>query len=104
MVVLILNINIETIAYMESRSPEPKYRPFKDKQECWNEMLKHQYLGWLRDGNHYINIIDSFKSEAEVLRNLVDPYPKIVKTSIPFDYLFQSYVFVDGNPFGIKEE
>ena len=21
--------------------PEPKYRPFKTKEECWNEMLKH---------------------------------------------------------------
>lgn len=25
--------------------PEPKYRPFKNKEECWQEMLKHQPFG-----------------------------------------------------------
>ena len=28
--------------------PEPKYRPFKTKEECWQEMLKHQPFGWLK--------------------------------------------------------
>ena len=27
--------------------PEPKYRPFKSQEECWNEMLKHQPFGWV---------------------------------------------------------
>lgn len=27
---------------------EPAYRPFKDKEECWNEMLKHQPFGWTK--------------------------------------------------------
>ena len=26
--------------------PEAKYRPFKTKEECWSEMLKHQQFGW----------------------------------------------------------
>lgn len=25
--------------------PEQKYRPFKDAEECWTEMLKHQPFG-----------------------------------------------------------
>lgn len=25
--------------------PEPKYRPFKNQNECWEEMLKHQPFG-----------------------------------------------------------
>ena len=29
--------------------PELKYRPFKGKGECWNEMLKHQPFGWVID-------------------------------------------------------
>ena len=29
--------------------PEPKYRPFKDADECWQEMLKHQPFGWVRN-------------------------------------------------------
>ena len=28
--------------------PEPKYRPFKTQEECWEEMLKHQPFGWLK--------------------------------------------------------
>lgn len=28
--------------------PEPKYRPFKDAEECWNEMQKHQPFGWTK--------------------------------------------------------
>ena len=28
---------------------EPKYRPFKTKEECWNEILKHQPIGWLKE-------------------------------------------------------
>ena len=29
--------------------PEPKYNPFDTKEECWNEMLKHQPFGYLTD-------------------------------------------------------
>lgn len=28
--------------------PEPKYRPFKDAKECWQEMQKHQPFGWMK--------------------------------------------------------
>ena len=28
--------------------PEPKYRPFKDAEECWEEMQKHQPFGWVK--------------------------------------------------------
>ena len=29
--------------------PEPKYRPFKNAEECWNEMMKHQpFRAWAR--------------------------------------------------------
>lgn len=27
---------------------EPKYRPFKNAEECWQEMLKHQPFGWIK--------------------------------------------------------
>ena len=27
--------------------PEPKYRPFKNGEECWQEMSKHQPFGWV---------------------------------------------------------
>ena len=39
--------------------PEPKYRQFKDAEECWQEMLKHQPFGWIKDkiNNQYHNIL-----------------------------------------------
>lgn len=38
--------------------PDSKYRPFKDADECWKEMLKHQPFGWTRDT---FNIRDNIK-------------------------------------------
>lgn len=29
--------------------PDPKYRPFKDAEECWQEMLKHQPFAWVKE-------------------------------------------------------
>ena len=29
--------------------PETTYRPFKDAEECWAEMQKHQPFGWVKD-------------------------------------------------------
>ena len=29
--------------------PEIKYRPFKSKEECWEEMKKFQPFGWVKD-------------------------------------------------------
>lgn len=28
--------------------PAPRYRSFKNAEECWQEMLKHQPFGWLK--------------------------------------------------------
>ena len=76
--------------------PEPKYRPFKSQEECWNEMLKHKPLGWLRSKrikdiyllitirNHEIRIFDDLP--------------------LHFSKAYRKYEFQDGSPFGIKEE
>ena len=34
--------------------PESKYRPFANTEECWNEMLKHQPFGVVKD-KHFAN-------------------------------------------------
>ena len=40
--------------------PEPKYRPFEDAEECWEEMQKHQPFGWIIEkSNHIRRIIES---------------------------------------------
>ena len=38
--------------------PVQKYRPFKNKKECWEEMLKHQPFGWVKDGSRMCNVIN----------------------------------------------
>ena len=77
--------------------PEPKYRPFKSQEECWNEMLKHQPFGWIRnnDTQRLCNI-------GSIGRN---NYGVVIDNSILyFDLAFNTCNFVDGTPFGIKEE
>ena len=31
--------------------PEHTYRPFKNAEECWQEMLNHQPFGWVKSIN-----------------------------------------------------
>lgn len=79
--------------------PEPKYRPFKDAEECWQEMLKHQPFGWLKDkeDGHYTLITAIYKTNVNQ-----------IALNVNTDWLFCSipkyYTFADGTPFGIKEE
>ena len=85
--------------------PEPKYRHFKTQEECWNEMLKHQPFGWIKDDYKYIHITSVFKDKIECTPDEDDDsnlHACIIKfTSV---YNEQGYTFADGEPFGIKEE
>ena len=75
--------------------PEPKYRPFKSQEECWNEMLKHQPFGWVKSPRGELFCIDKVFEEGIVYKH----------SSCHFnEYLEGQYSFVDGTPFGIKEE
>lgn len=81
---------------------EPKYRPFKSQEECWNEMHKHPNFGWIK-GNvtgEYKQIVRIYNYNAELIFNIgyngsADYSPEM---------MFSSYTFADGTPFGIKEE
>ena len=77
--------------------PEPKYRPFKTQEECWNEMLKHQPFGWIRnnDTQRLCNIGSIGRNNCGVV---------IDKSILYFDLGFNTCNFIDGTPFGIKEE
>ena len=83
--------------------PEPKYRPFKTQEECWNEMLKHQPFGWVTDKCKYVHIVCVRQSNIEFNPDTDDNilYSCIMTFS---DVLEQGYTFADGTPFGIKEE
>lgn len=74
--------------------PEPTYRPFKDKEECWEEMLKHQPFGWVKAYYGQFVITEIRDSKATIGRN---------DRLLDFDYIFSNYKFADDAPFGIKE-
>ena len=74
--------------------PEPKYRPFENQEECWQEMQKHQPFGWVKNecGNIF-NIIAIFKESI-----------KLNESSHHYSDLCKQFKFMDGTPFGIKED
>ena len=84
--------------------PEDTYRPFETKEECWNEMLKHNEFGWVksktRDANKHISNI-----EKDIEGNVwfvAASFSGIEKYSPK--QMLDYFVFMDGEPFGIKEE
>jgi hypothetical protein len=87
-------------SFMYRIKPEPKYRPFKDEKECWTEMQKHQPVGWVKqiNGKGIEVCIHCGVIKGDWILTAVD------EVSFPFDGMYNNYTFVDGTPFGIKEE
>nr|DAO34870.1 MAG TPA: hypothetical protein [Crassvirales sp.] len=72
--------------------PKPTYRPFKNKEECWEEMQKHQPFGWVKYKDAIISII------AQLSLSHV-----FVGKNYTFKEAKDEFTFADGTPFGIKE-
>lgn len=80
--------------------PESKYRPFKDAEECWQEMLKHQPFGWLTSQNGEVkSLIISIDDEGLVIGDRNNGVMGFVTATDLF-----KIKFADGVPFGVKEE
>ena len=78
--------------------PEPKYRPFKDIEECLNEMQKHQPFGWIKNGGYWYNIINTGGMSVKI----IDTRGAIA--TLYFSDLLAHYRFADGTLFGVKTE
>ena len=77
--------------------PDSKYRPFKDAEECWQEMLKHQPFGWVKYKKYgYFALITTIHSGNTVSLN--------GKEGWDFLHIIDNYVFADNAPFGVKIE
>lgn len=79
--------------------PEPKYRPFKDAEECWQEMQKHQPFGWVKDKKdvHHrvlITAVDDGTYGMSLNGN----------TGWSLSGIMDLFTFADGTPFGVKVE
>lgn len=89
------NPNFENLTYKFRIKPEPIYRPFKDTEECWNEMQKHQPFGWVKSKeNGYYSFITMLNNRFRL--NGYD--------GLRFDDTIKKFTFADGTPFGVKED
>lgn len=75
--------------------PEPKYRSFKDAEECWQEMQKHQPFGWLREKKRNVHTQIGFMYTEGIQGTSGG--------SSTYKAFFDCFNFADGTPFGIKE-
>ena len=77
--------------------PKPKYRPFANAEECWEEMLKHKPFGWVK-----------LKATRKyfIYKAIGDFFAVVGLNDRPtnYDELFEEYIFSDGVPFGVKVE
>ena len=76
--------------------PEPTYRPFKDAEECWKEMQKHQPFGWVNWNDVRYNIYAVSLISVCLINGNCE--------NMDFAYAYQKLTFADGTPFGVKEE
>ena len=75
--------------------PEPKFRPFKNAEECWQEMKKHQPFGWVK--------LTLFKDLALVKR-VTNLYVEINREIIDYKDALDKFTFADDTNFGVKVE
>ena len=89
------NPNFENLTYKFRIKPEPTYRPFKDAEECFKEMLKHKPFGWVKS--------TLFKDFALVKR-VTTLYVEINRDIIDYKDALEKFTFADDTNFGVKVE
>ena len=89
------NPNFENLTYKFRIKPETTYRPFKDAEECWKEMLKHKPFGWVKS--------TLFKDFALVKR-VTTLYVEINRDIIDYKDALDKFTFADDTNFGVKVE
>lgn len=84
---------------------KPKYRPFKDAQECFEEMQKHQPFGWIT-----LQCGQTSGSKAFIIKltdncfYFVGDGSGICHNLYNYEFDKHFWLFADGTPFGIKVE
>ena len=75
--------------------PEPKFRPFKNAEECWQEMLKHQPFGWVKS---------TLFKDLDLVQRVTTLYVEINRDIIDYKDALEKFTFADDTNFGVKVE
>lgn len=76
--------------------PKPKFRPFKNSSECWEEMKKHKPFGWItNDAGDNFMVVHTTEIGYTLCNNMFQTYLEAQNIG---------QKFIDGTPFGVKEE
>lgn len=78
--------------------PESSYRSFRNAEDCWQEMLKHQPFGWVKFCGTYSAVVAVSNVDVSVVTVNGDV------VVFPFVEVKEDHTFADGTPFGIKEK
>ena len=73
--------------------PKPKYRPFKDAEECWLEMQKHQPFGWVKS---------TLFKDFDLVQRVTTLYVEINREIIDYKDALDKFTFADDTNFGVK--
>lgn len=80
--------------------PEPHYRPFKDGAECW-ETVQKEGFDWVKIKGDPTNLSVGIAVVNECDMFLSGAYSE---KGIGYEEAFEKLTFVDGTPFGMKED
>ena len=89
------NPNFENLTYKFRIKPETTYRPFKDAEECWNEMLKHKPFGWVKS---------TLFKDFDLVKRVTILYVEINREIIDYKDALEKFTFADDTNFGVKVE
>lgn len=73
--------------------PDPKYRTFKDAEECWQEMQKHHPFGWVKS---------TLLKDLALVQRVTTLYVEINREIIDYKDALDKFTFADDTNFGVK--
>lgn len=92
-------LSISTVNFFRVK---PNYRPFRSNTECAIEITNHSFPGSLLESeykNTEYSIIQFNNNQSDASWNIL-----IYNKKMTFEEAFNTYIFVDGSPFGVINE
>ena len=88
---------VNSLEYRIKPESEPKYRQFKNAEECWQEIRKHEpFIKY--------KVIESSKDVYLIIQRIKTDGIETDVERLDFETAFKWFTFADGTPFGVKLE